>query len=83
MINIADEATRWIIGIVGAGGVAWGTVKYKLYNKIGYREHGEICSKATTPIMDKINTIETRQADIIGMIKEIHGYLKAQNGGSL
>jgi len=69
------------IAVAGLG--AFGVVKGKMYNFMTHDQHRQICSKEreeTTRVQDKLFKAQAETRD---MVKEIHGYLKAQNGGSL
>lgn len=71
------------IPVAVAGLVAFGVVKGKMYNFVSHDQHREICSKErqeTNRIQDKLFKAQAETRD---MVKEIHGYLKAQNGGQL
>jgi len=61
-------------------GVAYGTVKAKLHNKIGFDKHLEICENATNPIYEKIDKNHTKVIDILmeikGDIGEVRGELR-------
>ena len=71
------------VPIAIAGLVAFGVVKGKMYNYMSHGEHRDICAKEraeTNRIHDKLFAAQAETRD---MVKEIHGYLKAKNGGIL
>ena len=71
------------VPILAAALVAFGVVKGKMLNYVDYEAHRKICLKEreeTTRINDKLFLAQQETRD---MVKEIHGFLKAQNGGRL
>ena len=71
------------IPIAAAGLVAFGVVKGKLYNYITHEQHRDICSKERTETNRVHDKLFKAQEETRDMVKEIHGYLKAKNGGVL
>lgn len=82
-MEVSSEIIFGGVGMVLSAGTAWGIVTTRLHNKMGYREHDDICEKAQTANREDIKEIREAQKEIYGMIKEIHGYMKANNGGQI
>ena len=59
-------------------GVAYGTVKAKLHNKIGFDKHADICKDARAPIYEKIDRNHEKAMDVLMTIKEDIGEIKGQ-----
>jgi hypothetical protein len=76
-----------VAGRIGAGRVRHkqqrGDIVEVLRNTMSYEAHREICAKERAETNKALNQLFDAQKDAHGMIKEIHGYLKAKNGGGL
>ena len=77
-----DTLSLIVTGALSAG-VAFGIVKGKMYNYMTYDKHRDICDKERGRTTEVESKLFDAQREMLGMIKEIHGYLKAKNGGSL
>jgi hypothetical protein len=78
-----DQVYIVLIPVVASALIAFGVVKGKLHNFITYNEHRKLCAaerSETNRINDKLFAAQAETRD---MVKEIHGYLKAKNGGKL
>lgn len=69
--------------VIASGGVAFGLVKGKMYNYMTYDKHRAICETERKETNEALGKLFEAQKEAHGMIKEIHGYLKGKNGGSL
>lgn len=75
--------TEWIhFGITGilSAGIAFGVLKSSSLTK---DEHKNICDSERKKTEEHLNRLYDTQGKTFGMVKEIHGYLKAKNGGNL
>ena len=82
-MQIDTDIAVWAGSAVLSAGIAFGIVKGKLYNYMTYEKHRDICAaerKQTTEVLEKLFSAQKEEH---GMIKEIHGYIKAKNGGTL
>lgn len=82
-MDVSTEFLAQSGGALFTIGVAWGIVKSSLRNKVSYGSHSEICDKVQEAVKADIADLRQKAADSYGMIKEIHGYIKAKNGGQL
>ena len=69
--------------VIASAGIAFGIVKGRLYNYMTYDRHREICESERKKTTDSLDKLFDLNRETLGMIKEIHGYLKAKNGGGL
>ena len=69
--------------VLASGLVAFGVLKGKLYNYMTYDKHREICAAERKETKESLQQLFVAQKETHGMIKEIHGYIRAKNGGSL
>jgi hypothetical protein len=78
------EVITGICGVLGLSGAAGaGVAKVAMKNYVDWPSHREICTQKRLEAENKIDTIADKQQEIFGMIKEIHGYIKAKNGTGL
>ena len=82
-MEVSPEIITTGVASILAAGVAFGIVKGKMYNYVTYDKHREICNDERARADIKFNKLFEAQTESRDMIKEIHGYLKAKNGGSL
>lgn len=77
------DFVTWAVGGALSAGVAFGIVKTQLHNKVGYEQHREMCRKEREESNRVAERVFDKLDDCTKMISEIHGYLKAKNGGNL
>lgn len=77
-----DFVVLGISSIVSAS-VAFGVLKTRIQHTVTYEKHREICAKEREETSVALNKLFEAQKDMHGLIKEIHGYLKAKNGDTL
>jgi hypothetical protein len=82
-MELSPETAVIIVSGTVSAGIAFGIVKGKLYNYITYEKHREICAKERGQTSEALDKLFASQKEAHGMIKEIHGFLKAKNGGQL
>ena len=82
-MDIGGETITWGVSMVLSAGVAFGILKGKMYNYITYEKHREICAKEREETNRVLSKLYDAEKETHGMIKEIHGYLKAKNNGKL
>ena len=83
IVEVNPDVAVWCVSGVLSAGIAFGVVKGRLYNYMTYDKHREICALERKETNKKLELLFTAQKEEHGMIKEIHGYLKAKNGGVL
>jgi len=82
-MDISSDMATWAVSGIASAGVAFGVIKTQLRNTMTYEKHREICEKERTETNRVLDKLFDSQRELHGMIKEIHGFLKAKNGGNL
>jgi len=82
-VEVPSELMQYALTGSLSAGIAFGIIKTQLRNTMSYEAHREICAKERAETNKALNQLFDAQKDAHGMIKEIHGYLKAKNGGGL
>ena len=77
-IDLTLDGIKLLIGGLFGGGVAWGTTKVTLHNKVGYREHTEMCGVVKKAMYDKMDMNHSKILDLMMEIKSDIGELKGE-----
>jgi hypothetical protein len=82
-MNIGAEVVVGIASIAASAGASFGIIKTRLNGTMTYGKHREICDKERAITNAALQKLQEMQVEMHGMIKEIHGYMRAKNGGTL
>lgn len=82
-MEISSDILTWGVSGAVSAGIAFGVIKTQLHNTVTYEKHREICQREREVTSKAIQELHDRTTEVLGMVKEIHGYLKAKNGGQL
>lgn len=82
-MDISPDIATWAVSGAASAGIAFGIIKTQMRNVMTYENHRTICEKERQKTDRVLENVFENQREMHGMIKEIHGFIKAKNGGNL
>jgi len=81
-MEVSSDLVTWGVSAMFGGGMALRVVKTQIKNTMTYETHRQICSKERIERNRMLDKLFDAQKETYGLIKELHGHIKAKNGGN-